>query len=79
MGLNWNDPKQNCSVASWHQSNIVAMIKTTSSVLFCFFSHLIAKKSIESFIDNPIDFQDNSEMELELNALRRTIPGEPGQ
>ena len=59
-------------------SDIIAMIKNTSFVLLCFLSHLTANRSIEPF-DSPIDFQDNSKMEMELNALRRTIPGEPGR
>lgn len=59
-------------------SDIIAMIKNTSFLLICILSQLTANRSIEPF-DSPIDFQDNSKMEMELNALRRTIPGEPGK
>ena len=65
-----------------HDSNEASdstMIRYNSLILFCFFSYLVAKQSTEPIFDNPFDLQDNSDMEFELNALRRTIPGEPGQ
>ena len=61
------------------EASVSAMIRTTSLLLFSFFSSLMTQQSIEPFQLSPIDFQNNSEMEFELNALRRTIPGEPGK
>ena len=61
------------------EASVSAMIRNTSLLLFSFFSCLMAQQSIEPFQLSPIDFQNNSEMEFELNALRRTIPGEPGK
>ena len=55
------------------------MIRNNSVILLCFFSYLMAIESTEPIFDSPIDMQDNSDMESELNALRRTLPGEPGK
>ena len=62
-----------------NKASVSAMIRITSLLLFSFFSCLMTQQSIEPFQLSPIDFQNNSEMEFELNALRRTIPGEPGK
>ena len=62
-----------------NEASVGAMIRNTLLVLICFFSCLMAKQSIEPFQLSPIEFQNNSEMEFELNALRKTIPGEPGK
>ena len=54
------------------------MICNTLILINFLFVQMIANQLIEPIFDAPIDFQDNSDIEIELNALRRTIPGEPG-
>ena len=42
------------------------------SIIICFYS-------IEPISNSLVELKDAEKIEMELNALRRTIPGEPGK